>query len=159
MTIWQHTLAIGAILTATVLLIYAQQPADPPIRAASEPPLFLAVDVAPPTTAQTFTTLQSFDGTNGAYPGFGALVQTTNGDLYGATAGGGADTVFKITPSGTLTTLWSFGFQNTDGSGTNAGLVQATNGDLYGTTQLGGANPSPAGTGGGTVFKITPSAC
>ena len=63
-------------------------------------------------------------------------------------------TVFKITPSGTLTTLYSFCSQSgcTDGHSPYAGLVQATNGDFYGTTLYGGANPYC-----GTVFKITPS--
>jgi uncharacterized repeat protein (TIGR03803 family) len=39
------------------------------------------------------------------------LIQASNGDLYGTTEEGGANrdgTVFKITPSGTLTTLYSF---------------------------------------------------
>jgi uncharacterized repeat protein (TIGR03803 family) len=55
---------------------------------------------------QTFTTLLSFDLENGKFPN--GLVQATNGDLYGTTEMGGASgdgTVFKITPSGTLTTL------------------------------------------------------
>ena len=72
-------------------------------------------------------------------------------------------TVFKITPSGTLTTLHSFnsvdGFSGyTDGSG--QGLVQATDGNFYGTSPLGGANQGCGnGTGGGcgTLYKITPS--
>src|ERR1035438_7866907 len=111
---WRRTLTIGAtfaFLTATVLLIYAQQPADPPKPSGSEPPWFLAVDVAPPGTTGTFTTLFSFDNTHGAFPMYGALVQATNGYLYGTTSFGGAynyGTVFKITPSGTLTTLYNF---------------------------------------------------
>jgi uncharacterized repeat protein (TIGR03803 family) len=109
--------------------------------------------------AQTFTTLHSFNGTDGASPE-AAPVQATNGSLYGTTPGGGANgggTVFRITPSGTLTTLYSFCSQSgcTDGSGPFPGLVQATNGDLYGTTNGGGANCAPYGCG--TVFKITPS--
>ncbi|HXM45490.1 MAG TPA: choice-of-anchor tandem repeat GloVer-containing protein [Bryobacteraceae bacterium] len=85
------------------------------------------------------------------------LVQATNGDFYGTTVDGGANgdygTVFRITPSGTLTTLYSFCSQTncTDGTYPYAGLVQATNGDLYGTTSAGGAY------GHGTVFKITQS--
>ncbi len=104
---------------------------------------------------QAFTTLASFNGTGGANP-YAGLVQATNGDLYGTTEAGGANgygTVFKITPSGTLTTLYSFCSQSgcPDGSYPEGGLVQATNRDLYGTTYSGGAN------GGGTIFKITPS--
>jgi len=105
--------------------------------------------------AQTFTTLFRFDGTDGTSPQ-GALVQATNGEFYGTTEAGGAHnygTVFKITPSGTLTTLHSFCSQSdcTDGEGPGGALVQATSGDFYGTTCCGGAN------GDGTIFKITPS--
>ena len=59
--------------------------------------------------------------------------------MAGPTARG---TVFKITPSGTLTTLYSFCSQTacTDGAYPVAGLVQATNGDFYGTTYGGGAS-------------------
>ena len=109
---------------------------------------------------QTFTTLFSFNYTDGAYSE-AELVQATNGNLYGTTGGGGANgnygTVFKITPSGTLTTLYSFCSQSgcTDGSNPYAGVVQATNGDFYGTTGYGGANCAP--TGCGTIFKMTPS--
>jgi uncharacterized repeat protein (TIGR03803 family) len=66
------------------------------------------------------------------------------------TNGGGM--VFKITPDGTLTTLYSFCSQAgcTDGANPYGGLVQGTNGDFYGTTQSGGAGNY------GTIFKITP---
>jgi uncharacterized repeat protein (TIGR03803 family) len=112
------------------------------------------------TPGGTLTTLLSFDYTNGAFP-FAGLVQATNGDFYGTTYGGGANsscsngcgTVFKITPGGTLTTLLSF--DGTDGSGPLGALVQATNGDLYGTTSFGGIKTSPCDGGCGTVFKIT----
>ena len=65
--------------------------------------------------AQTFNTLHSFNGTDGKHPQSG-LVQTTNGDLYGTTYGGGTSpcpspgcgTILKITPNGTLTTVYSF---------------------------------------------------
>src|SRR5664279_2559299 len=82
------------------------------------------------------------------------LVQATDGNFYGTTNGGGANgvgTVFKITNSGMLTTLFSFCSQSVcaDGAYPNARLVQATDGNFYGTTSEGGAN------GLGTVFKIT----
>jgi uncharacterized repeat protein (TIGR03803 family) len=110
-------------------------------------------------TAQTFTTLYSFDGTDGQHPDAG-LVQATNGDFYGTTANGGTNcapggcgTVFKITPSGTLTTLYSFCASEGcfDGENPTAGLVQGTDGNFYGTTSAGGES------NGGTVFKMTPS--
>ena len=106
--------------------------------------------------AQTFTTLHSFDGTDGEHA-ISTLVQAANGNLYGTTVDGGANgsgTVFKITPSGTLAMLYSFCSQSgcADGQYPAAGLVQATNGYLYGTTDSGGALGF-----GGTVFRITPS--
>jgi uncharacterized repeat protein (TIGR03803 family) len=107
----------------------------------------------------TFTTLHSFDGTDGTNPRAG-LVQTTDGNLYGTTYEGGTPsapcgqrfgcgTVFKITPSGKLTTLHTF--DGTGGTFPEAELFQATNGTFYGTTSAGGAS------GYGAVFKITPS--
>jgi uncharacterized repeat protein (TIGR03803 family) len=112
------------------------------------------------TSGGTLTTLHSFGYTDGASPA-AALVQATDGNFYGTTSGGGPNfcdtgdgcgTVFKITPSGTLTTLYSFCSQSgcTDGF-RPAGLIQSTNGDLYGTTFAGGANSE------GTVFKISPT--
>jgi uncharacterized repeat protein (TIGR03803 family) len=106
-------------------------------------------------SAQTFTTLHTFDGTDGAAPS-GILVQATDGNFYGATISGGpnnAGTAFKITPSGTLSKLCNFpGGEN--GANPVGGLIQAADGNFYGTTGAGGIS----GEGGdGTVFKITPS--
>ena len=101
--------------------------------------------------------LYSFSGsTDGSYP-MGSVVQATNGEFYGTTSDGGADccsgTIFKITPSGTFTTIHSFCTQGdcSDGLDSRAGLVQAKNGYLYGTTWYGGS------AGDGTVFKIAPN--
>jgi uncharacterized repeat protein (TIGR03803 family) len=113
-------------------------------------------------SAQTFTTLLSFDGVDGEGPS-AALVQAANGDFYGTAHYGGAHndgTVFKITPSGTLTTLHRFCYQGSypncsDGSGPWQ-LVQAANGDFYGTTWLGGVSDF-CYYGCGTIFKITPA--
>jgi uncharacterized repeat protein (TIGR03803 family) len=111
--------------------------------------------------AQTLTTLHSFDGTDGSYPQAG-LVQATDGNFYGTTRFGGAyaryfrdnGTIFKITPSGTLTRIYSFCSQRicTDGAGPLAGLVLGTDGNLYGTTSEGGTT---CVVGCGTVFRIT----
>jgi uncharacterized repeat protein (TIGR03803 family) len=91
---------------------------------------------------------------DGAGP-FAGLVQAIDGNFYGTTEGGGAassGTVFKITPRGALSTLYSFCTQANcaDGAGPLAGLVQAIDENFYGTTAVGGVN------GDGTVFKITP---
>jgi uncharacterized repeat protein (TIGR03803 family) len=103
------------------------------------------------TLAPVFTTLHVFDRTNGAGPEAG-LIQAADGNLYGITSSGGLNndgTVFKMSLTGILTTLYSF-----DGIGTNgsepSGMTQATDGNFYGTTTGGGVG------GYGTVFKITP---
>lgn len=89
---------------------------------------------------------------DGAYP-TAPLVQATDGNFYGTTYSGGANsegTIFRITPSGVLTTLHSF-----DDSGANpaSGLIQATDGNLYGTTSDRGS--FVCGEGCGSVFRIT----
>ncbi len=99
----------------------------------------------------TLTTLHNFAGApnDGRNPGAG-LVLAKDGNFYGTTTGGGANTwgtVFKITPGGTLTLLHSFAV--TDGSQPWSGLVQGSDGNFYGTTTFGGTNQI------GTVFKIT----
>ncbi len=79
-------------------------------------------------------------------------MQGSDGNFYGTTEDGGANyvgTVFKITPSGTLTTLYSFA--GSDGANPQAGLVQGSDDNFYGTAISGGANNE------GTVFKVTPS--
>jgi uncharacterized repeat protein (TIGR03803 family) len=85
---------------------------------------------------------------------FAGLIQATDGDFYGTTFGwgpGNSDgTVFKITPSGTLTTVLGFdGLRRTDGIYPFGGVIQTTDGDFYGTTLQGGTQFS------GTVYKIT----
>ena len=116
--------------------------------------LFTATAVAAP--AQTFKTLASFDGTNGSDPYIGSLVQGKDGNYYGTTTTGGAygmGTVFRVTPEGTVTVLYSFCSQSncSDGSDPYAGLVLSVDGNFYGTTYAGGIK------GKGTVFKITPA--
>ena len=90
---------------------------------------------------------------DGANP-YAGLVQAKNGNFYGTTYGGGAHghgTVFEITASGNLTTLYSFCSQTNcaDGAYPYAGVIQASDGSFYGTTAKGGT------TGWGTLFAIT----
>ncbi len=105
------------------------------------------------TPSGTLTTLYSFTGGTGGYYPSAGLVQGSDGNFYGTTLRGGtgnSGTVFQITPSGVLTTLYSFA-GGTDGAHPNAGLVHGTDDNFYGTTSEGGT------TGYGTVFQITPS--
>ena len=120
-----------------------------------------AVIAAP---AQTFETVADFNGTNGISPS-GALVLGMDGNLYGTTLTGGTTlnsdsnctesgcgTVFKMTTTGVLTTLYNFCAlaDCADGAGPGGSLVQDSDGNFYGTTYNGGAHDS-----NGTVFQIT----
>lgn len=109
--------------------------------------------------AQTFSTLFFFNGKDGSSPEWMTLIQGTDGNFYGTTTQGGVQNngaVFKMTPEGQLTRVYSFCAQTNcvDGRAPFLGLVQATDGAFYGTTFSGGTSPSCPG-GCGTVFKIT----
>lgn len=104
------------------------------------------------SVAQTYTNLYSY-GTQTGDPRnptpAGIMSQGRDGNLYSATAFGGATNLgaaFKVTPSGTLTKLADF---NTGPSG---GLTLGTDGNFYGTTNSGGTSQNV-----GTIFKITPT--
>ena len=103
------------------------------------------------SSAGVVTPIYSFtDGNDGGGP-WGGLVQGGDGLFYGTTATGGAyglGTVFSVTASGTLTTLYAF--SGPDGSNPLAALLLGPDGNFYGTTDYGGANNQ------GTVFQITP---
>ena len=115
------------------------------------------------TSGGVLTTLYDFCSVNscadGASPQMGLLLGT-DGNFYGTTSSGGAyqsGTVFKITPAGALTTLYSFCGRGLcpNGGGEAVTLVEGSDGEFYGTTSWGGAH---AGTlGGGMVFKISSS--
>jgi uncharacterized repeat protein (TIGR03803 family) len=90
------------------------------------------------------------------------LVQGADGNFYGTTEWGGPNsygTVFKITPDGTVTTLYNFCSKTncTDGQSPMAGLTLGINGNFYGTTYYGGAHATYQDYNAGTVFEITPA--
>ena len=98
------------------------------------------------TTLYLFAT-QPNDGIDGNGP----LIQGVDGNLYGATHGGGtggAGTVFRISLSGTYQKIFDI-VGATEGVFANA-VIQTSNGNLWGTT----TNNSGAG-GGGAVYSIT----
>src|SRR6266478_6055859 len=94
-------------------------------------------------TAQTFTTLHSFNySSDGATPYAGLILSGSN-TLYGTARDGGnnAGTVFALNTDGT-------GFTNLhNNAGNRAGLILSGN-TLYGTADSGGSS------GNGTVFAV-----
>ncbi len=110
--------------------------------------------LATAASAQTFTVLHNFGNVAGDpyQPVYaGAIAQGRDGNLYSAAPGGGSSSrgaIFKITPAGTLTELYSF--TGGDGSYPKGGLTLGTDGNFYGTTYEFGTQCC------GTIFKITP---
>lgn len=102
--------------------------------------------------------VHSFDGyTEGAFP-YAALIQGSDGNLYGATSGGYLDvnslyyaysTLFKIDPAGNFSILHTF--NELEGYYIVGELLQANDGGFYGTAYYGGSY------GQGAVFKLDPS--
>src|SRR5579871_3234130 len=80
------------------------------------------------------------------------LVRDSAGNLYGTASSGGAldsGVVFKVTPSGQETVLYSF-TGGADGGDPQSGLFLGSKGELYGVTTRGG-------TGAGVVFEVSAS--
>jgi uncharacterized repeat protein (TIGR03803 family) len=101
----------------------------------------------------TESVVSSFAGGSEGSDLKGGVIRGTDGNFYGTSYYGGANdlgTIFKVTPTGVVTTLWSFG-SGTDGELPQSGLLQGKDGNFYGVTASGGS------TGYGTVFKVTPT--
>ncbi|HSB68293.1 MAG TPA: choice-of-anchor tandem repeat GloVer-containing protein [Candidatus Methylomirabilis sp.] len=100
----------------------------------------------------TFTPLYSFNGSDGENP-LGGLVRDLAGNLYGTTSSGGTSTsgtIFKLTPTGSLSTLHPFSGKP-DGANPQGNLLLDAGGNiLYGTTYAGGGTPEL-----GTVFRLS----
>src|SRR5439155_10664355 len=104
--------------------------------------------------------LHSFSDIDGRWPS-GDLLLGSDGNIYGTTSVGGTPglaacgigyagcgTVFRMTPTGTFSTLHAFTFS--DGAAPLGGLVEGSDGALYGTTSRGG----PLRFANGTVFRL-----
>src|ERR1700690_51531 len=109
------------------------------------------------------TLLYSFNPqTDGILP-LAGLTRDEQGNLFGTTSMGGYEggdgTVFKVTPEGTETTLYSFADSRKSPGSYDpvAGLVRDAQGNLYGTTVYGGSREcKPLGRRGcGTLFEIS----
>ncbi len=102
------------------------------------------------------------------------LLQASDGNFYGTTVYGGqgkcpnrseggytgCGTIFRMTPQGTVTVLYSFPYSATtnrapQGAFPTAGLIQATDGFLYGVAQDGGLGGCNGALGCGTAFRIS----
>jgi len=113
--------------------------------------------VGSPLVAQTFTHLFTFDETDGSFGNQQGMVlaQGYDGNLYGTSMGGGEysyGTIFRLTPTGTVTTLYTFIGNLThqhESCCPPTGLTLGNDGNFYGVAQ-GGTEE------GGVPFKIDP---
>jgi uncharacterized repeat protein (TIGR03803 family) len=117
--------------------------------------LAMTFSLAVSAQSQTFTTLASFNYTDGSDPVSGSLVQAGNGDYYGTTYSGGeyrGGTAFRIAPTTGLIDIYGFCSQPdcADGTGPWTSFVLGSDGDFYGTTSMGGNIYYS-----GTIFKMT----
>ncbi len=109
------------------------------------------------TSALAVETLFTFTSATAASSGSrpqAALFENNDGYFYGTTSAGGASgggTVFKMPPTGPLTTLVHFSGNGAvnKGRAPYGALIKATDGFFYGTTLTGGASDF------GTVFRMT----
>jgi uncharacterized repeat protein (TIGR03803 family) len=90
---------------------------------------------------------------DGANPS-AALVQGSDGNLYGTTDSGGTNingygSVFRISPGGSYTNIYSFNGPPSDGADPFGAFVQGGDGKFYGTNRGGGTNND------GIVIKLT----
>jgi uncharacterized repeat protein (TIGR03803 family) len=107
------------------------------------------------------STLYSFaNGADGQIP-LAALTFGSDGNLYGTTTGNclsyamqesraeNTGTIFRMTTSGALTTLYIFSNSGNGPQCPSSPLLQGNDGSFYGTTAIGGA------TSGGTIFNFS----
>jgi uncharacterized repeat protein (TIGR03803 family) len=111
------------------------------------------------TRSGAYSVLYAFCSQSNCPDGDGpyGLTQGADGNFYGLTSDGGANglgTIFKLTPTGALKTLYNLcsvgGSSCTDGEEPSV-LVQGSDGNFYGEMYSGGAN------GKGTIFKFAPT--
>ena len=108
------------------------------------------------TTNGTLNTLYSFvHGTDGAFP-VAALAPGADGNFYGMTETGGSSgkgNIFRATPAGEFTLLYSF-TGGTDGYSPVGALVLASDGNFYGATKH---STLMGFQFYGTFFRVTPA--
>jgi len=104
------------------------------------------------------TVLYTFTGYADSGKPQGGVILDASGNVYGTTATGGTSllgAVFKVSPAGQVTVLYSF--RGPDGANPTGNLLLDSAGNLYGTTYSGGPTGNGSGQSFGTVYKLDPA--
>ncbi len=103
----------------------------------------------------TVKTLYNFQPARGGMWPRSGLTLDRKGNLYGTASWGGgpadAGVVFKLSPSGKETVLYTFKGGSTDGFAPQTNVVLDQAGNIYGGTAIGGKDNQ------GVIYKLTPS--
>ena len=101
----------------------------------------------------SYTVLYAISDPLKGFEPLGGVIRDKQGNLYGTCSQGGQysgqGTVFRLTPGGTFTVLYSFGYNSNDGDQPMGELIRDQAGNLYGTTVRGGFNS-------GTAYEVAP---
>jgi uncharacterized repeat protein (TIGR03803 family) len=122
----------------------------------------LILGAAIESPAQTYKVLDNFGANNALVQGFGGYLFGPGDALGPKGQYGYGGSIFRMTPAGAATTIYTFCSQPNCSDGQDvSGIVVGTDGNIYGVTLLGGANSSIDCSGEtvqrcGTVFKLTP---
>lgn len=112
------------------------------------------------TSAGAFTSLYEFTGDEDGGNPYSGITLGPDGALYGTTSMGGegyAGSIFRITTSGSFSTLASFEIDYINGAHPGSSLLLASNGLFYSTTADGGFvyKEGRLASGFGAVFAVT----
>jgi uncharacterized repeat protein (TIGR03803 family) len=113
--------------------------------------MFTLIGAAPRAQAQAYNVISTIQGGAGVQNPLGVIAQGRDGNMYAVSQNGGTfyGTVFKFTPSGTVTVVYDIGYLPW------GGLTLGTEGELYGEDGDGGVVGNCGVSGGGQVYKLT----
>ena len=127
--------------------------------------LLLTALAATPASAQTYTVLHNFTGSDGSLP-TSTLIFDRAGNLYGTTEYGGTHgdgVVFQLKHAGSgwsFNPIHEFDWNGSGGDGADpldyGGLTIAPDGSIYGTTENGGILGCDGESTCGVVFRLQP---
>ena len=114
--------------------------------------LLTAIPLGAQAPLDKVAVVHSFTRGTASYNPTGPLIQLPNGNFAGMTFADGANrgqpSVFTMTPDGTVTTLYTFAADSSEGANPG-GIMQASDGNFYGICASGGPYDL------GTLFRVT----